>query len=186
MILDCGGEDYLNQMPTDRDIFKKLSEFYKANSTLPVSEEKNIIGLFRKMMQMDNYFEVLAKTKQQIADMEKSKKLQGERKEEMDIEGFEDLQKLFISPIAKLMDEFKGSVKEFRGLFKVPRENVSLVLANTLHQQICIMSKDQFESTKGECNLFGLDFTKDEHIATWMSRTENYRTYSYPTRQKDF
>ena len=62
---------------------------------------------------MDNYFEELAKTKQQIAEMEKSKNLQGERKEELDIEGFEDLPKLFISPIEKLMDEFKGLVKEF-------------------------------------------------------------------------
>ena len=80
MILDCGGESYLNQMPTDSETFRRLSEFYKVNSTLWLSEEKNIIGLFRKMVQMDNYFEELAKTKQQIAEVEKSKNLQEERK----------------------------------------------------------------------------------------------------------
>ena len=85
-----------------------------------------------------------------------------------------------------MIDEFKGSVKEFRGLFKVPRENVSLVSANTLHQQICITSKDQFESTNGECNLFGLDFTKDEQIANWMSRTENYKTIQLPNTAEGF
>ena len=41
---------------------------------------------------MDNYFEELAKTKQQIAEMEKSKNLQGERKEEMDIEALRTYQ----------------------------------------------------------------------------------------------
>ena len=49
----------------------------------------------------------------------------------MEIEGFEDLPKLFISPIEKLMDEFKGSVKEFRGLFKVPRENIFGIAKHT-------------------------------------------------------
>ena len=186
MILDCGGEEYLSQMPTDSEIFKKLSDFYKANSTLPLAEEKNIIGLFRKMVQMDNYFEELANTKNQLAEIENANKQQGERKEEMDIEGFEDLPKLFISPIEKLMDEFKGSVKEFRGLFKIPRENTSLVSANTLHQQICITSKDQFKSTNCECNLFGLDFTKDEQIVNWISRTQDYRAIQLPNTAKDF
>ena len=72
MIFDCrGGANYLNQMPSDSEIFKRLSDFYKANSTLPLSEEKNIIRLFRKMMQMDNYFEELTRTKIQISNIEK-------------------------------------------------------------------------------------------------------------------
>ena len=122
MIFDCGGENYWNQMPTDSEIFRRLSEFYKANSSLPLSEEKNIIGLTRKMMQMDNYFEELARTKQQLLSIKKRINEMEERKEEMEVDGFKDLPKLFISPIEKLMDEFKGLVKEFRGLFKVPKE----------------------------------------------------------------
>ena len=105
----------------------------------------------------------------------------------MDIEGFEDLPKLFISPIEQLMNEFKGSVKEFRGLFKIPKENILLVSANTLHQQTCITAKDQFESTNCECNVFGLDFTKDEQIAKWISRTQgNYRTIQLPNTAEGF
>ena len=46
-----------------------------------------------------------------------------------------------------MMDEFKGSAKDFRGLFKIPKENTLLVSVNTLHQQICITAKDQFEAT---------------------------------------
>ena len=85
------------------------------------------------------------------------------------------------------MDEFKGSVKEFQGLFKIPKENISPVSANTLHQQICITAKDQFESTNCECNLFGLDFTKDEQIANWISRTQgNYRTIQLPNTAEGF
>ena len=45
------------------------------------------------MIQMDNYFEELAKTKAQLAGIEKAKEQQGERKEEMEIKGFEDLPK---------------------------------------------------------------------------------------------
>ena len=85
-----------------------------------------------------------------------------------------------------MIDEFKGSVKEFRGLFKIPRENISLVSANTLHQQMCITAKDQFESTNGECNLFGLYFTHDEHIANWISRTQSYRTIQLPNTAEGF
>ena len=56
MILDCGGEYYQKQTPTENKIFINLSDFYKVNGTFSVTEEKNIIGLFRKMIQMDNYF----------------------------------------------------------------------------------------------------------------------------------
>ena len=56
MIFDCGGDDYLKQMPTDNEIFKNLSEFYKVDGTFPLTEAKNIIGLFRKVVQMDNFF----------------------------------------------------------------------------------------------------------------------------------
>ena len=73
------------------------------------------------------------------------------------------------------MDEFKGPVKDFRGLFKIPKENTALVSVNTLHQQICLTAKDQFEATKGECCLYGLDFTKDEQISNWITRAQgNY------------
>ena len=43
------------------------------------------------MVQMDNYFED-ASTKNQLAEFEKANKQQGERKEEMDIEGLKTYQ----------------------------------------------------------------------------------------------
>ena len=104
----------------------------------------------------------------------------------MEVEGLEDLPKLFISPIEKLMDEFKGSVKEFRGLFKISRENIALVSLNTLHQQICLTARDCFESTQGECNLFGLEFTKDEQISNWLSRVDNYKQIQLPSTAEGF
>ena len=82
------------------------------------------------MIQMDNYFEEITRTKDLLATREKSLD-QGEVREEMEVEGFEDLPKLFISPIEQLMDEFKGLGKEFPGLFKIPRENTSLVSTPT-------------------------------------------------------
>ena len=61
-----------------------------------------------------------------------------EKTNEMDIEEAENLPKLFISPTEKMMDEFTGSVKELRGLFKIPKSNNP---TGSLHQQICNTAK---------------------------------------------
>ena len=94
----------------------------------------------------------------------------------MDVVDNEDLPRLFISPAEKFMDEFNGNSKDLRGLFKIPTENKFEV---NLHQQVCNTSKNQFESTLGECCLFGLSFTEDEQIGSWISRT-NGRYKSKP------
>ena len=88
------------------------------------------------------------------------------KNKEMDIVGFEDLPKLFVSSIEKLMHEFDGSVKDFIDLFKVPKENIPV---GNLHQQNCNTAKKQFDSTNGQCNLFGLNSTTDEQIVNWIS-----------------
>ena len=69
----------------------------------------------------------------------------------MEIEGFESLPKLFISQTEKMMDEFTGSVKELRGLFKISKSNIQ---TGSLHQEICNTAKKQFEKTNGDCSLF--------------------------------
>ena len=78
---------------------------------------------------------------------------------EMKIEEVKNLPKLFISPTERMMDEFTGSVKELRGLFKIPKSNTP---TGSLHQQICNTAKRQFEETNGDCCLYGLDYTKDK------------------------
>ena len=58
--------------------------------------------------------EKLTETKVQPAKFDQTEKKQGEDgKQEMEVEGFEHLHMVFISPIEKLMDEFKGSVTHF-------------------------------------------------------------------------
>ena len=106
------GEGYLESFPSGNETFVRLSKFYRVNATLPFPEEKHIVGLFRKMIQMDSYVEELAKTKVlQTKNDHPDEKQEEEKKEEMEIEGFEDLPEVFISPIEKLMDELKESVK---------------------------------------------------------------------------
>ena len=79
----------------------------------------------------------------------------------MDIEGGDNLPKLFISPIEKIMDEFNSSVKELRGLFKIPKTNIQ---TGSLHQQICNTTKRQFEE-----------------ILNWIHRTNGkYRKLQFP------
>ena len=69
------------------------------------------------------------------------------------------------------------------GLFKIPKENTSLISSNTLHQQTCLTAKDQFEATKGECCLYGLDFTRDEQISIGLLM--HRVTTDLPTQWKD-
>ena len=48
-------------------------------------------------------------------------------------------------------------------------------------------AKDQFEATKGECCLYGLDFTKDEQISNWITRAQgNYRPIQLPNTVEGF
>ena len=57
------------------------------------------------------------------------------KNEEMEIVVFEDLPKLFVSPIEKSMDGFRGTIKDLRGLFKVPRENTQI---GNFHFPLCM------------------------------------------------
>ena len=76
------------------------------------------------------------------------------------------------------MDEYTGSVKELRGLFKISKTNIQ---TGSLHQQICNTAQKQFGETNGDCSLFGLDFTKDEHITNWIHRANGtYKKVQFP------
>ena len=114
-----GGDEFLQEYPRDNEKIRNLPEFYQKTGSLPLSEQKSIIALFRKMITYDiTVEEILVVQKKLDPKPEEEKK-----NEEMEIEGFEDLPKLFISPIENFMDEFAGHVKDLRGLFKVPSEN---------------------------------------------------------------
>ena len=187
MYQDYDGEEFLKIETSQLDNFKRLSEFYGKFSTLPLEEEKAIIGLFRFYLGFDNFYEecnqlelnkILAKERQAAENTISEDAILEERINEMEIEGSENIQKLFISPVEKFVDEFTGSVKELRCLFKIPRTNTQ---TGNLHQQICNTAKRQFEETNGDCCLFGLDFTKDEQILNWIHRTNGkYRKLQFP------
>ena len=57
MIQFLGGQEFLNSYPKDNDTFQVLMNFYERNGSLPLSAEKSIIGLFRKMMMYDSEVE---------------------------------------------------------------------------------------------------------------------------------
>ena len=60
----------------------------------------------------------------------------------MEIQEIGNLTIFFISPIEMLIDEFNGSVMEFKALFKMPKTNTPI---GNLQQQICNTSKSQFD-----------------------------------------
>ena len=57
MIQFLGGAEFLIGYPKDNDTFQGLTNFYDKNGSLPLSAEKSIIGLFRKMMMYDTEVE---------------------------------------------------------------------------------------------------------------------------------
>ena len=112
------------------------------------------------------------------ASTEAPMQAQEKKSDAMDVGDIEDLPKLFISPAEKFMDEFDGNSKDLKGLFKIPTENNFEV---NLHQQVCNTSKNQYESTNGECYLHGIVFKKDEQIGNWVSRTNGrYKSKQMP------
>ena len=102
---------------------------------------------------------------------------------EVEIEEVENLPKLFISPIEKLIDKFHGSVKELKALFKIPKTNIPI---GNLHRQICNTLKSQFDLTNGDCSLYGLDFSQDKQIVNWIQTTNvTYRKLKFPKPLKE-
>ena len=57
MYLDFDNEEFLGHYKAELDGFKGLTELYKKFSTLPITEEKTIISLFRFYLGLDNYNE---------------------------------------------------------------------------------------------------------------------------------
>ena len=82
--------------------------FYEIHILLPISAEKAIICLFRKVIMYDSA-------------VEENKAVTEEKKPEN------------MSPAESFMMDFDGSSKDLRGLFKIPMENK---IVGSLHQQI--------------------------------------------------
>ena len=83
-----------------------------------------------------------------------------------------------MSPAEKFMMEFDGSSKDLRGLFKIPKENVYV---GSHHQQICNTSNNQYDLEPRDIALFGLQFSEDEQIGNWISRTNGrYKAKDIP------
>ena len=67
------------------------------------------------------------------------------------------------------MDEFVGTAKDLRGLFKI---HTSTAVDSNLQQIICSTAKEWFEKSEGKLNLFGLNFTNEEQVRFWVNCTE--------------
>ena len=122
MIQFLGGAEFLISYPKDNDTFQVLTNFYERNGSLPLSAEKSIIGLFRKMM-YDSEVEGIQMVQKSMKHTDAEVPAQERKSDAMGVGDTEDLPKLFISPAEKFMDEFNGSSKDLKGLFKVPTEN---------------------------------------------------------------
>ena len=110
--------------------------------------------------------------------------VQEENKDNMDINEEITLRDLYIDPVEKFMDEFTGTATELRGLFKI---HASTAVDSNLQQIICSTARETFEKTEGKVHLFGLNFTIDEQISSWVNRTEEtWKKISMPITVEGF
>ena len=72
MFLDVGFERLQEKNPQECKIIIDLNRFFKEKSTLPMSEEKPIIAVFRLAINLDNYVEELFKVKHEVKEVQLS------------------------------------------------------------------------------------------------------------------
>ena len=178
-----------NRIRFQRELAKivKLNGFHDKCNTLPISEEKAIVSLFRTAMNMDSYVEEYVNLQEQnIPAVQPIVRNQPttEQKEDMEITTDLVLRDLFVDPVERFMDEFVGTAKDLRGLFKI---HTSTTVDSNLQQIICSTAKEWFEKSEGRLNLFGLNFTNDEQISFWVNCTEEtYKRLFMPLHVEGF
>ena len=125
----------------------ELNGFHDKYNTLPIQEEKFIISLFRTAMDNDSYVEEFIALQEQNATTVQPVITNEPRTEEIDnMEVTTDvsLRELYVDPVEKFMNEFKGSASELRGLFRI---HTSTTVDSNLQQIICSTAKEWFEKT---------------------------------------
>ena len=138
----------------------ELNGFHDKCNTLPISEEKAIISLFRTAMNMDSFVEEFMNLQEQNATAAQpviGNKPTTEQRDNMGV------------TTKRFMDESVGTAKDLRGLFKI---HTSTAVDSNLQQIICSTAKEWFEKSEGKLNLFGLNFTNEEQVSFWVNRTE--------------
>ena len=70
--LSVFSEDSCKRFARERAKIAKLNAFHNKSNTLPLSEEKATISLFRLAMGMDNYVEELMSLEEQIPQKEQA------------------------------------------------------------------------------------------------------------------
>ena len=184
MFLSLSSEESLNRFARERTKIAELNAFHEKFNTLPMSEEKTLISLFRSAMGMDSFVEELIRLEEQapqrtnVARNDETRRIPATNEDQMEIQEARNLRELYVDPMEKFMDEYVGTATELRGRFKIHSSNI---VDDNLQQIICSTAKETFEKTEGRINLFGLKFTVDEQISYWVNRTEEtWRTKNFP------
>ena len=152
----------------ERGKIAELNAFHEKFNTLPMSEEKTFVSLFRTAMICDTNVEEFLRLQEKLPNQVI---IQDKVSTDNAMEILEDinLRSLYIDQTEKFMDEYVGTALEMKGLFKTHDSNAAL---ENIQQMVCGTAKEWFEKHEDEISLFGLQFTKDEQLSFWHSRTE--------------
>ena len=115
-------DDNRNRYQRELAKIVELNGYHDKCNTLPISEEKAIVSLFRTAMNMDSFVEEFVNLQEQnITAVQPAIRNQPatEQKEDMEISTDLVLRELYVDPVEKFMDEFVGTATELKGLFKI-------------------------------------------------------------------
>ena len=118
MFLSISSDDAIRRFAREIAKIAELNAFHEKANTLPLSEEKEIISLFRSAMGMDSWVEEFLNLQEQVnttIQPVNRNSVQEESKDNMDINEEITLRDLYIDPVEKIMDEFTGTATELRG-----------------------------------------------------------------------
>ena len=166
-------EDTRNRYQRELAKIVELNGYHDKCNTLPISEEKAIVSLFRTAMNMDSFVEEFVNLQEQNATAVQPiirNETTTEQRDNMEVTTDLALRDLYVDPVGKFMDEFVGTATELIELCKI---HTSTVVDSNLQQIICSTAKEWFEKSEVKLNLFGLNFTNDKQINLWVNHTED-------------
>ena len=112
IFLSITSEESRNRFSREISKIEDLNKFHDKYNTLPLSEEKELISLFRSAMGMDSWVEEFVNLQDQanrtIQPIHRNP-MQEESKDVMEITEDFPLKELYIDPMEKFMDEFTGT-----------------------------------------------------------------------------
>ena len=100
IFLSLSSEESLNRFVRERTKIAEFNVFHEKFNTLPISEEKTLIALFRSAMGMDSFVEELLQIEERAPQRNNAtSRIPANNEDQMEIQEAKNLRELYIDPL---------------------------------------------------------------------------------------